>query len=142
MVTDRNYSPAEEPTTSKEVRVLIIEDEFQLCTILRKSLGMINVQCYSETTGERGLDAFHDLKPDLVLLDIGLPDMSGWRVLDAIKEARDVAGRPYIVVISAFGDPANRLMGKLQGVSSYLVKPFTPRDVQQLVGSLFDLDIA
>ena len=41
--------------------------------------------------------------------------------------------RPFIVVMTAYGDPANRLMGKLQGVDSYLIKPFTPDEIERTV---------
>jgi two-component system OmpR family response regulator len=143
IMTDRDHSRSLNTETEivPVARVLIIEDEPHLGDLLRRSLAMINVQAYVENSGQRGVDAFFDLKPDCVLLDIGLPDVSGWRVLDYIKEARGTAKRPFIVVITAHNDPANRLMGKLQDVQAYLVKPFTPRDVQQVIGGLFKLSL-
>lgn len=121
-------------------RVLIIEDTPDLARIIQLSLGQINVMTTIETSGTRGLDACYDLRPDLVLLDIGLPDMTGWRVLDAIKVMREKHARPLVVIITAYGDPANRLMGKLQGVEGYLIKPFTSQEVQTLVRGLLSLE--
>ena len=70
-----------------------------------------------------------------MLLDIGLPDGPGWKVLDSIKQMqRGTATKmPAVIVITAYSDAANRLVGKLHGVFSYLVKPFTPSEVETLV---------
>lgn len=120
-------------------RVLIIEDTIDFADIIRKSLEAIKILTFVETSGQSGLETLLRVRPDIVLLDIGLPDMNGWRVLDAVKEARGEDYRPRIVVITAFGDPTNRLMGKLQEVDRYLVKPFTPREVQELVRNMLQL---
>jgi CheY-like chemotaxis protein len=66
---------------------------------------------------------------------LGLPDIGGWEVLKAFKESYKQAGRtlPPIIVITAYGDPANRLVGKFQDVDAYLIKPFTPDQVEKLV---------
>ena len=70
----------------------------------------------------------------MVLLDLGLPDMKGWQLLDSIK-ASLVEGEamPIVVVITAFGDASNRLVGRFQNVAYYLVKPFTSEEVSQVV---------
>jgi DNA-binding response OmpR family regulator len=81
----------------------------------------------------RALETYKEVQPDLVLLDIGLPDMTGWKVLDAIKESKSIFKRPSVIVMTAYGDPANRLMGKLQGVDEYLIKPFTPEEIEHVV---------
>ncbi len=73
------------------------------------------------------------MRPDLVLLDIGLPDMTGWQLLDYIREKRGKANMPAVIIITAYGDPANRLVGKLQNVRDYLIKPFTADEVEKVV---------
>ncbi len=124
-------------TTDKTIthipRVLIVEDTEELGEVLQATLERMHVLTFWETHGATALERFHQVNPDLVLLDIGLPDITGWKVLDSIKEARAVTGRPFIVVMTAYGDPANRLMGKLQGVDSYLIKPFTPDEIERTV---------
>jgi DNA-binding response OmpR family regulator len=140
---DDTHAPASldgEKTRLHINRVLIIEDTPDLAKIIELSLGQINVMTTVETSGARGLDACYELRPDLVLLDIGLPDMTGWRVLDAIKAMREKQTRPLVVIITAYGDPANRLMGKLQGVEGYLIKPFSSQEVQGLVKDLLHLE--
>jgi CheY-like chemotaxis protein len=74
------------------------------------------------------------MKPDVILLDIGLPDMSGWSVLEAIRgEVGESGTMPIVVVITAYGDAANRLVGQYQNVNSYLVKPFTSDELLRTV---------
>jgi DNA-binding response OmpR family regulator len=119
-------------------RVLIIEDTADLGQLIRATLERLDMLAFHETHGGQALERFEEIRPDLVLLDIGLPDMSGWRVLDAIKESKMAFSRPAVVIISAYGDPANRLMGKLQGVDGYLIKPFTRGEIESVVLEALD----
>ena len=95
-----------------------------------------------ETHGTKAVEKFNELTPDVVLLDINLPDMTGWKILDVVKEKREEIGdkskMPVVVVITAYGDPANRLVGKLQGVHSYLIKPFTSDEIEKIVTQALD----
>lgn len=113
--------------------VLIVEDTIELAEVIQATLERMNITALHETHGQRALNALDDLKPDLVLLDISLPDMTGWKILDTLKERYGEDNLPLVIVITAYGDPANRLVGKLQGVYSYLIKPFTADEVEQLV---------
>lgn len=124
--------------TEPEPRVpsaLIVEDAFELAEILQITLRRLKIDAVHESFGNRATERYTELKPDLVLLDISLPDIPGWQVLENIKEHNRVTASPMpiVIVITAFGDPANRLIGKLQGVYRYLIKPFTPREVEQIV---------
>ncbi len=117
--------------------VLIIEDTTELAEVIQATLERMNIHAVYETHGARGLEKLDEMKPDVLLLDISLPDMTGWKILDTIKERQEQGKMekvPAIIVITAYGDPANRLVGKLQDVYSYLVKPFTPAEVEKVVG--------
>jgi CheY-like chemotaxis protein len=126
------------PNTSSGLRptVLIIEDTTELAEVIQATLERMNIVTAHETHGVKALAKFNEMKPDVVLLDISLPDMTGWKILDTIKEKQEKGEMhtlPAIIVITAYGDPANRLVGKLQGVFSYLVKPFTADEVESVV---------
>jgi CheY-like chemotaxis protein len=73
------------------------------------------------------------MRPDVLLLDIGLPDMTGWQLLEDMREREGDTNMPKVVIITAYGDPANRLIGKLQNVHDYLIKPFTSEEVERVV---------
>ena len=120
-----------ERQTLKTPSVLIIEDTTELGEVIQATLERINMIAAHETHGTKALTRFDAMHPDVVLLDIGLPDMNGWKFLEAVKEKYN--DMPIIIVITAYGDPANRLVGKLQGVYDYLIKPFTASDVEKVV---------
>lgn len=114
--------------------VLIVEDTFELAKLIQLALSRSNIPSVIETSGTLALERFYELRPNVVLLDLGLPDMTGWKVLDAIRESvQDSSAMPAVIVITAYGDAANRLVGKLQNVRGYLVKPFTADDVTRAV---------
>lgn len=116
--------------------VLIVEDTIELAEVIQATLEGMGLEAIYETHGRAGLDRLRELNPNLILMDIGLPDITGWKMLDHIKEyyVGMEAEMPTIIVITAYGDPANRLIGKLQNIHSYLVKPFTPDQVEHIVG--------
>ena len=114
--------------------VLIIEDTVELAEVIAATLERMNMETAHESHGNKALERFYQMDPDVVLLDISLPDMPGWKILDAIKEQSDAGGKmPIVIVITAYDDPANRLVGKLQGVYTYLIKPFTSDEIEQTV---------
>ena len=130
------------PAPDKQIKVsynkpiLIVEDTVELAEVIQATLENMGLKVITAIHGEIGLDKYKASKPEIILLDIGLPDMTGWKFLDAIKEMKaknQIAEMPIIIVITAYDDAANRLVGKLQGIHSYLVKPFTPDHVEQLV---------
>jgi two-component system OmpR family response regulator len=112
-------------------RALIVDDSPETGIFIQQALARIPVIGICETHGRDALRRFQQINPALVLLDLNLPDMSGWEVLDAIKESRPEARRPAIIIITAYGEPANRLKGRLQGVDAFLVKPFSIEELQR-----------
>jgi CheY-like chemotaxis protein len=124
--------------------VLIVEDTIELAEVIQATLESMGLEASYATHGKVGLEKMKQLNPGLVLMDIGLPDITGWKMLDSIKEHYTANGLalPLIIVITAYGDPANRLIGKLQGIYSYLIKPFTPNEVEKLVTMALRGDLA
>jgi len=120
---------------SEQLSALIVEDTAELAEILQVTLERMHMVTAHESHGSRAYTRFNEMNPDIVLLDIGLPDGPGWKVLDSIQShQRETGGKmPVVIVITAYGDAANRLVGKLHGVFSYLIKPFTPREIERTV---------
>lgn len=118
-------------------KVLIIEDTRELAEIIQLILRKHDtITTFTEADGQAAIQRFREVKPDLILLDLNLPDMRGWHVLDEFKkiaEAEDDIIMPKVVITTAYGDPANRVMGKLQDIVTYLVKPFKPSEVEKVV---------
>lgn len=116
--------------------VLIVEDTVELAEVIQATLEAMGLESVYETHGMNGLERLKKINPELVIMDIGLPDITGWKMLDNIKAhyTETKTEMPAIIVITAYGDPANRLIGKLQNIHSYLLKPFTPDQVEKVVG--------
>jgi CheY-like chemotaxis protein len=120
-------------TSTRAPSVLIVEDTTELAEVISATLERMNMKTVTETHGAKALARIADLKPDVILLDIGLPDITGWQFLEGIKENNILDKMPIVIVITAYGDPANRLIGKLQSVHDYLIKPFTADEVEKVV---------
>ncbi len=116
--------------------VLLIEDSEEFATIVRETLRRIQIDVVHARDGNTGRDMLLKYRPGVILLDINLPDMTGWNVLDLFKpefETMSEDERPRIIVLTAYNDAANRLVGKLQEVYRFLVKTTTPLELQQVV---------
>jgi CheY-like chemotaxis protein len=122
--------------------ILIVEDTAELAEVIEVTLKSSGMAVASVSHGAKALEIIKQYNPDVVLLDIGLPDMTGWKMLEELRawksEKTDNPEMPTVIVITAYGDPANRLIGKLQGVHSYLIKPFVPAEVEKVVRSALD----
>ena len=113
------------------MKVLIVEDEPDvvelLSTYVRDRWPEADVTEAGD--GRRGLMALEEVRPDLILLDIGLPDIEGWQVLSRIRETSNV---PVVVVTGL--DRATDLARFLQGgADAYVTKPFTQRSLVESI---------
>lgn len=126
--------------SSKQKTVLIVEDNIELSEFLVATVERMNLKAVHETHGDKAVARFWELNPDILLLDIGLPDTTGWKIMDAIKERLETTNgtMPIVIIITAFDDPANRLIGKLQGVHSYLIKSFTADEIEAVITNALD----
>jgi len=101
-------------------KVLIVDDDSALRRLLRAALTARGYDVVEATDGQEGLLAMEKEDPDLVLLDIAMPKMTGWEVLEALRERPELEKIP-IVVISALGD---EVRARGLGALAVLVKPF------------------
>lgn len=106
-------------------RVLIIDDDERLNTLLTEYLGRFGVSVRAVTHPDAGLRALKADPPDLLVLDIMLPDMDGLTVCRKVREA----SRIPIIMLTARGDVADRIVGLEMGADDYLPKPFEPREL-------------
>lgn len=101
-------------------RVLVIEDEADIAFGIRVVLERSGLTVTRAGDGAEGLRAFHSAQPDLVILDVGLPGMDGWTVLERIRDLSDVP----ILMLTARGQEADKVRGLNAGADDYLLKPF------------------
>jgi two-component system KDP operon response regulator KdpE len=108
-------------TTEKGPIILIIEDEPQMLRFLRASLGTHGYRLVETTTGTEGLAQAAARNPDVVLLDLGLPDLDGVEVTRRLREWT----RTPIIVLSARGQDEDKINALDAGADDYLTKPFS-----------------
>ena len=100
--------------------IIVIEDETQIRRFLRTTLTSENYKVFEAETGKRGLIEATTRKPDLIILDLGLPDMDG---VEVVRELRTWCSVP-IVILSARSQESDKISALDAGADDYLVKPF------------------
>ena len=101
-------------------QVLVIEDDPDIALGIKTVLDRSGFEVAEANTGREGLRAFHAHQPDLVVLDIGLPEMDGWTVLERIRDLSDVP----VLILTGHGLEAEKVRGLRGGADDYLTKPF------------------
>src|SRR5215217_4355090 len=101
-------------------RVLLIEDEPDIRALVRAVLERAGMQPIEAGDGREGLHAFYKSRPDVVVLDVGLPDLDGWQILERIRELSDV---PVLMLTANTGE-LDKVRGLRGGADDYLTKPF------------------
>ena len=108
--------------------ILIVEDDEDIRQLLSFNLDAAGYGVLTASTGREGLDLARRHVPDLVLLDIMLPGMSGFDVCKELKRASETAGMP-VIMLTAKGEEVDRVVGLELGADDYVVKPFSPREL-------------
>ena len=106
-------------------KVLVVEDEAGISVVLKAYLAKAGYAVEQAYDGERAMALFDEWKPELVLLDVMLPDMDGWSILKRIRERSSCA----VIMLTALDDIQNRLVGLDGGADDYMGKPFVGEEV-------------
>ena len=112
--------------------VLVVDDEPQVVWILEFSLQGEGYETFSAHDGMEALDQIRRHQPDLMVLDVMMPRMDGWSVLEALQELPPVR-RPRVVMVTALASPGDRERAERLGAEAFVPKPF---DMSHLVGVL------
>lgn len=104
------------------MRILIVEDEKKTAALVARGLGAQGYETRAAASGERGLAAALEWRPDLVILDLMLPGLDGFGVLKALRASP--GGGPPVIILTARDEVDDRVRGLEAGAEDYLVKPF------------------
>jgi DNA-binding response OmpR family regulator len=114
-------------------RVLYIEDEQEMIDLVRLILGRKGIEVIGATGGREGLDAVRKELPDLVLLDLMMPDMDGWEVYQQMKAGEPTRDIP-VIVVTAKAQSIDKVLGlHIAKVDDYISKPFSPHELADSV---------
>lgn len=116
-----------------KLNVLIVEDDERIRDLLRMYLENENFIVDEVTGGLEALDQLEKKNYDLVILDIMIPELDGWKVCKRIRENSDVP----VIMVTARGEEPERIMGLELGADDYLVKPFSPKELLARIKAVF-----
>ena len=116
-------------------RVLVVDDEPDIVALVAYHLARAGYQVATAATGVEALAQAGRERPALVVLDLMLPDRSGFEVLEQLRAAEDTR-RVAVLMLTARGGEADRIRGLSLGADDYLAKPFSPQELVLRVGAI------
>ena len=117
--------PEDAMNTRRTPRVLVVDDEAQIRSIVRRYLEAEGFEVDEAADGESGLVKVRDLAPDLVVLDVMMPGIDGIEVLRRLRAESDV----YVILVTARAEEVDKLIGLSVGADDYVTKPFSAREL-------------
>ncbi len=113
--------------------IVCIEDEPDMIDLVRLILSRHNYEVHGALGGREGLELVHELKPDLVLLDLMMPEMDGWQVFQTIRVEEGISETP-VIILTAKAQSIDKVLGlHIAKVNDYVTKPFGPQELLSAV---------
>src|SRR5438093_4034999 len=109
-------------------RVLIVDDDPDIQRLISYNLSQAGYDVTTAATGRTALDAVYGDPPDLIILDLMLPDIDGLEVCRTLRQRQNSAAIP-IIMLTARGEEIDRVVGFELGADDYVMKPFSPREL-------------
>jgi len=119
------------PSRRKD-RVMIVDDEASIRRILETRFKMLGYDVATAGDGEEALEVFNRFGPDILILDIMMPKLDGYGVTREVRKHNDTP----IILLTALGDVSERITGLEMGADDYVVKPFSPKELEARVKSI------
>jgi len=128
--TDGSARPAATP--GRRLRVLIADDDRDGAMTLSTLLALEGYEVRAVHGGEEALDAARELRPDVVLLDIGMPRITGY---EAARRLRDRYGEhcPVLIAVTGWKQASDKILANLAGFDHHVAKPYAPADILSLL---------
>jgi DNA-binding response OmpR family regulator len=123
----------------KKTRILCIEDEAEMIDLTRLVLEREGFEVLGAVGGAQGLEIIKREKPDLVLLDLMMPDIDGWEVYRQMK-ADETSARIPVIVVTAKAQSIDKVLGlQVAKVDDYITKPFGPKELLESIRRILDV---
>ncbi len=110
-------------------RILVVDDEPRMRRFVRMNLDLEGYEVFEAENGVKALERVRDDMPDLVLLDVMMPDLDGFETLASIREMSAVP----VIMLTVKGDEDDRIRGLDLGADDYITKPFSPRELSSRI---------
>jgi DNA-binding response OmpR family regulator len=106
-------------------RILVVDDDPDILELLRELFAGAGWEVQTADTGRAGLRALYELKPDVVVLDVAMPELNGWETLERVREVSTVP----VLMLTARATDADKVRGLRSGADDYVTKPFSIDEV-------------
>ncbi len=116
-------------------KVLVVDDDREWNLLLKMRLELAGFRSEQAFNGKEAIQKVNEGRPDLILLDITMPEMDGWDVCKALRDRPDTKDLP-IIIISSFSQTEDIERGKSFRVKHYIIKPCSPKTVLQNVSAI------
>jgi DNA-binding response OmpR family regulator len=113
-------------------QVLVVDDSHVIRRLVEVVLEQINIEVMTVGNGSKACEALEQYLPDLLILDVGLPDISGWDVLDFVRAHPDLR-QTAVIMLTGHADAHDIETAANKGADEYLLKPFRPDELRRLV---------
>lgn len=111
---------------------VVVEDDQDIRELISVILNQAGFEVHTESRGVDAIEAIRTRNPDIVTLDVGLPDIDGFEVVRRVREFSDV----YIIMLTGRANEMDTLAGLDSGADDYLTKPFKPRELRARVNAI------
>ena len=123
--------------TSTPKRILIVDDEKDLVSLVALHMRMAGYEVFVANDGWTAIDVCRENKPDLIILDLMLPKLSGWEVCRRLREDESIKDTA-VLMLSARGETDDKVRGFGVGADDYVTKPFSPKELVARVKRLLE----
>ena len=124
-------------------KVLIVDDEPHIRTLLEQTLEELedyDVEIFTAANGKEGLETIQTETPDLVFLDVMMPEMNGYEVCQRVKSDENLKDT-YIIMLTAKGQEFDKEKGIQMGTNMYITKPFDPDEVLETAREILNIEL-
>lgn len=118
--------------SQSKAKILVVDDEPNICHILETRLRMVGYEVSTAADGLEGLKTFGEVNPDLVILDLMLPQLDGYGVCEKLRSRTSIP----ILMLSAIDEVSQKVACLQMGADDYMVKPFSPKELIARIGCL------
>ncbi|MEY3870575.1 MAG: response regulator transcription factor [Microcoleaceae cyanobacterium] len=113
-------------------KILVVDDDPAIRNLLHRYLNQQGYKVESAADGKTAIALFDDINPDLVILDVNLPDTTGYNLCQEMQSQRDV----FVLMLTSRSDEADKIRGFAQGADDYITKPFSLIEIGARVGAI------
>lgn len=121
-------------------KIVCIEDEPEMIDLIRLILGRRGFELIGAVGGREGLETVRQVKPDLVLLDLMMPDVDGWEIYQHMKADEELRNIP-VIIVTAKAQSIDKVLGlHIAKVDDYITKPFGPQELIESVNRVLGIE--